>query len=298
MALNIGVYEVGIISTSLLLILALTPLCKKNPKNKQYNKVLEANGVYKSFPLVAKTALTKDTAIYRFGLPKEDDVLGLPIGQHISVKTTVPDKESQEGFKNVVRAYTPISLDEDCPGYFDLLIKSYELGTVSRMFGKLSIGDKIDITGPQGFYDYRRNCRDAIGMVAGGTGITPMYQVMKAIFDDVKDKTQVHLIYGSRCEEELFLKKEIDLMVSKRPNQFYVYYLVEQTDRDDWEGGIGYVTREIMETHLPSPGPKDKVQLLICGPPKMVSFTKRTAMSMGFQKGGPVSKMHDQIFMF
>lgn len=298
MALHIGIYEVGIISTSLLLILALTALCKKDLKSKKYNKVLETNGVYKLFPLVTKTVLTKDTAIYRFGLPKEDDVLGLPIGQHISVKTTVPDKDSSEGVKNVVRAYTPISLDEDCPGYFDLLIKSYELGTVSRMFGELSIGDKINITGPQGFYDYTRNCRNAIGMVAGGTGITPIYQVMKAIFDDAKDKTQVHLIYGSRCEEELFLKNEIDLMVSKRPNQFHVYYLVEQTDRDDWEGGIGYVTREIMETHLPPPGPKDKVQLLICGPPKMVSFTKRTAMSMGFQKGGPVSKMHDQIFVF
>lgn len=298
MASNIGIYEVGIISTSLLLILAFIPLYKKETKHKNYNKVLEASGVYKSFPLVTKTVLTKDTAIYRFKLPKENDVLGLPTGQHISVRTTVPDKESPDGFKKVVRAYTPISLDEDCPGYFDLLIKSYELGTVSRMFSELSIGDRINITGPQGFYDYTRNCRDAIGMVAGGTGITPIYQVLKAIFDDVKDKTQIHLVYGSRTEADLFLKNEIDLMVSKRPNQFHVYYLVEQTDRDDWEGSIGYVTREVMEAHLPPPGPKDKVQLLICGPPKMVSFTKRTAMSIGFQKGGPVSKMQDQIFVF
>lgn len=298
MSFNIGIYEVGIISTSILLILALSKWSFKSSERKKYNKVLVANGVYQSFPLVTKTVLTKDTAIYRFGLPRETDVLGLPIGQHISVKITVPDKESKEGVKNVVRAYTPISLDQDCPGYFDLLVKSYELGTVSRMFGELSIGDRINITGPQGFYDYTRNCRDAIGMIAGGTGITPMYQVMKAIFDDVRDKTQVHLIYGSRCERELFLKNEIDSMVAKRPNQFHVYYLVEQNDRDDWEGGVGYVTREIMETHLPAPGPREKVQLLICGPPKMVSFTKRTAAAMGFVKGGPVTKMHDQIFIF
>jgi len=52
---------------------------------------------------------------YRFGLPHPEDVLGLPIGQHISVTAEI------EG-KNITRSYTPTSSDDD-KGHFDLLVK-------------------------------------------------------------------------------------------------------------------------------------------------------------------------------
>lgn len=52
---------------------------------------------------------------YRFGLPNPDDILGLPIGQHISVSATINDKE-------IMRSYTPTSSDDNL-GHFDLLIK-------------------------------------------------------------------------------------------------------------------------------------------------------------------------------
>lgn len=34
-------------------------------------------------------------------------------------------------------------------------------------------------------------------MIAGGTGVTPMYQVAAAILKDPKDRTQVSLIFGN-----------------------------------------------------------------------------------------------------
>ncbi len=52
---------------------------------------------------------------YRFALPRQDDVLGLPIGQHVTLVANIDGKE-------VLRSYTPISSDED-KGYFELLIK-------------------------------------------------------------------------------------------------------------------------------------------------------------------------------
>jgi cytochrome-b5 reductase len=52
---------------------------------------------------------------YRFALPREDDVLGLPIGQHIVLSATIDGKE-------VSRSYTPTSSDND-KGYFELIIK-------------------------------------------------------------------------------------------------------------------------------------------------------------------------------
>ena len=35
--------------------------------------------------LTLKTPITHDTCLYRFGLPKPDICLGLPLGQHISL---------------------------------------------------------------------------------------------------------------------------------------------------------------------------------------------------------------------
>jgi NAD(P)H-flavin reductase len=34
-------------------------------------------------------------------------------------------------------------------------------------------------------------------MVAGGTGITPMYQLIRAIFNNPNEKTKVTLVYGN-----------------------------------------------------------------------------------------------------
>lgn len=54
---------------------------------------------------------------YRFALPRPDDVLGLPIGQHISISAEINGKE-------ITRSYTPTSSDDDL-GHFDLLIKVF-----------------------------------------------------------------------------------------------------------------------------------------------------------------------------
>ena len=56
---------------------------------------------------------------YRFALPHPQDVLGLPIGQHISVQATIAGKD-------IMRSYTPTSSDDEL-GYFDLLIKVFLL---------------------------------------------------------------------------------------------------------------------------------------------------------------------------
>ena len=52
---------------------------------------------------------------YRFKLPHVQDVLGLPIGQHISISAEINGKL-------ITRSYTPISNDDD-RGRFDLIIK-------------------------------------------------------------------------------------------------------------------------------------------------------------------------------
>jgi cytochrome-b5 reductase len=45
------------------------------------------------------------------------------------------------------------------------------------LFSELKIGQEMAVRGPKGNFNYTPNMCRAIGMIAGGTGITPMLQV-------------------------------------------------------------------------------------------------------------------------
>lgn len=92
----------------------------------------------------------------------------MPIGQHVSVRANIDGKD-------VMRSYTPTSLSSDL-GYFELMIKSYPTGTLSKWFGELQVGQMVEMRGPKGSFLYTPNMCREIGMIAGGTGITPMLQ--------------------------------------------------------------------------------------------------------------------------
>lgn len=240
---------------------------------------------FSDFPLIKKTVLSPNCAIYKFGLPRPTDVLGLPIGQHVSIAAEIDGKE-------VVRSYTPTSSDED-KGHFDLLIKSYPTGNISKYLAGLAIGDTIRVRGPKGFFQYTPGMVKSFNMIAGGTGITPMYQIMTAIARNSDDKTQVNLIYANVNEEDILLRKELDAM-AKLPN-FKVHYVLNNPP-EGWKGSAGFVNSDIIKVHT-SPQSAD-VKLLLCGPPPMVSAIKKAAIDMGYAKARPVSKPEDQIFAF
>jgi cytochrome-b5 reductase len=44
-------------------------------------------------------------------------------------------------------------------------------------------------------------------MCCGGTGITPIYQLLMAICENSNDTTEVFLLYANRSEEDILLRK-------------------------------------------------------------------------------------------
>ncbi|KAJ1549708.1 NADH-cytochrome b5 reductase, partial [Cladochytrium tenue] len=74
---------------------------------------------------------------------------------------------------------------------------SYPTGNVSKYFAELKVGDKVKIRGPKGFFNYTPNMVPEFLMIAGGTGITPMYQIIQAILKDPSEKTKINLIFAN-----------------------------------------------------------------------------------------------------
>lgn len=218
----------------------------RTPESK---KVLDPT-TFQEFPLTEKTVLSHNTAIYRFALPSPTSILGLPIGQHISLSANLDVKDPKTDTivpnKEVVRSYTPISSDVN-PGYFDLLIKSYPTGNISRHLATLKVGDKMKVKGPKGAMVYTPNMVRRFGMIAGGTGITPMLQIIRAIQRGRKsgDKTEVDLIFANVNAEDILLREDLDALV--REDKGVRVYHVLNNPPEKWDGGVGFVTADIIK---------------------------------------------------
>ncbi|KAE8037901.1 hypothetical protein FH972_010454 [Carpinus fangiana] len=216
---------------------------------------------YIKFKLVKKTQLSHNTAKFRFALPTASSILGLPVGQHVLCRFKGKDSEGGE----VTRPYTPITLDSDV-GYFELVVKMYPKGKMSHHFREMREGDYLPVNGPKGRFKYKPGQARAFGMLAGGSGITPMFQLIQAILKNPKDKTNVNLIYANVTEDDILLKEELDAFTSKFPDRFKVYYVLNQPPVP-WNGGTGFVSKEMIQFHCPAPA-RD-IQILRCGPPPM-----------------------------
>lgn len=237
-----------------------------------------------ALPLVKITQVSHDTKIFRFALP-EGYRLGLPVGQHVNTKAKIDGKL-------VIRAYTPISSDDDL-GFMELLIKVYfpnekfpAGGKMTQYINNMKVGDRLDFTGPKGRIIYKRQGRFRIrgekkdqpprdvegiknlGLIAGGSGITPMLQIVRDVFKS-EESTRIWLLYANQTEEDILLREEIEDIQREHPSRFSFMYTVDRPN-ETWQYQKGFINKDMCSAHLPVPGAD--TMILICGPPPMVKF--------------------------
>lgn len=231
-----------------------------------------------SLKLMERIEVSHNTRIFRFALPTPEHRLGLPCGKHVFVYATVNGE-------SVMRAYTPISSDEDL-GRLDLLVKVYFAGEnpkhppggkLSQYLDGLEVGDSVSMKGPVGHFVYEgggsyqmhkhKGQAKHLSMIAGGTGITPCYAVMIAVLKDTEDPTTISLLYANQSQEDILLRAEIDKLAADHPGRLKVYYVLSQAS-EDWKQGRGYITKDMMKERL---FPADSETLgLLCGPPGLL----------------------------
>uniref|UniRef100_P36859 Nitrate reductase [NADH] n=1 Tax=Petunia hybrida TaxID=4102 RepID=NIA_PETHY len=231
--------------------------------------------------LVDKKSISHDVRKFRFALPSEDQVLGLPVGKHIFLCAIIDDKLC-------MRAYTPTSTVDEV-GYFELVVKIYFKGIVpkfpnggqmSQYLDSLPLGAFVDVKGPLGHIEYqgrgnflvhgKRKFAKKLAMLAGGTGITPVYQVMQAILKDPEDETEMHVVYANRTEDDILLKDELDSWAVKLPERVKVWYVVQDSIKEGWKYSTGFITEAVLREHIPLPS--QTTLALACGPPPMIQF--------------------------
>ncbi|KAL5612292.1 hypothetical protein BROUX41_000169 [Berkeleyomyces rouxiae] len=239
--------------------------------------------------------LSANTKQLRFKLPDPEAVSGVVFTSAVLTKFKPEGAE-----KAVLRPYTPTS-DEDSKGYMDLIVKKYPDGPMSTHIHNLKPGDKLDIKGPLPKYPWSANKHPEIALVAGGTGITPMYQLLRGIFSNPEDKTKVTLVFGNVTEDDILLKAELDKLENTYPQRFRAFYLLDKPS-SSWKGGKGFVTKELLKTVLPEPK-EENIKVFVCGPPGLmnaVSGNKVSPKDQGELKGAlkELGYKPEQVYKF
>jgi cytochrome-b5 reductase len=213
---------------------------------------------FKTFPIKNIKQLSHNTKLYEIQLPSDQHVTGMTAASLIMVQGF--DKEG----KIISRPYTPTL---ESKGTFELIIKNYPDGNVSNYLGKLRVGDLIEVKGPISKFTYEANMKRCIGMIAGGTGITPMLQIIREILKNSDDKTLVTLIFANHKEEDILARNTLDVMEATHSN-LKVIYVVSQPS-DNWSGHSGRINLQMLKKHLPAPA--SDVGVYVCGPPSFMN---------------------------
>lgn len=170
----------------------------------------------------------------------------------------------------------------DARGYLDLLVKVYPNGAMSEHLFSMNPGQRLNFKGPLPKYPWTENKHDHIVLIAGGTGITPMYQLVRAIFGNSNDKTKVTLVYGNVTEDDILLKREFEELENTHPRQFKAFYVVDKPS-EKWQQGKGFISKELLKTVMPEPK-ETNVKVFVCGPPglyKAISGPKVSPKDQG-----------------
>ncbi|KAJ5091009.1 hypothetical protein N7532_009693 [Penicillium argentinense] len=154
---------------------------------------------FQDFELKEINSISHNIAIYRFFLNRPTDILGLPIGQHISLTATIDGQ-----LKEVIRSYTPISSNNEA-NYFDLLVEAYPQGNISKYITTLKVGQTMKIIEA---IIRNRPCN-------GGN-----------------DTTKFDLIFANVNPEDILLQEKLDKL-TKEDEGFNVYYVLTARPRSE-----------------------------------------------------------------
>jgi cytochrome-b5 reductase len=258
-----------------------------------------------AMPLIRKDSVSHDVVRFTFALPSPDHILGLPTGQHLALKFINAADQS------VQRSYTPVSYAHT-KGEVTFVIKVYRPcppkfphgGQMSQHLDSLNVGDTMLVHGPKGHVEWKgqglfhtkplgkpNEIRQAQNfcLIAGGTGITPMLQVLHAIFaEDTtapgssvssshNDSVSVKLLYANQTEDDILVREELETLQAKYPNRFSLWYTVDKAVTGAaWQYDTGFINRQMIEQHGSFPNSSsssnNKTQFFMCGPPPMIKF--------------------------
>ncbi|KAK1456851.1 hypothetical protein CMEL01_16208 [Colletotrichum melonis] len=247
--------------------------------------------------LSKKTKISSDTKIFTFTLEHADQIAGLPVGQHLMMR--LRDPVTREA---IIRAYTPISEGTE-RGQLHVLVKIYydtpggqPGGKMTQALDAIPVGHFVDFKGPIGKFEYlgkglcsisgKQRTVKRFVMICAGSGITPIFQVLRAVLKDEADPTTCLVLDGNRVEEDILCRAELDEMAAAAgPDKCRLVYSLTKPG-PEWTGLKGRMDGAFFEREVGrcgSGGGGDEL-VLVCGPEPLEKGVRASLASLGWKE--------------
>ncbi|KAF2793453.1 nitrate reductase [Melanomma pulvis-pyrius CBS 109.77] len=237
-----------------------------------------------------KVAVSWDTRIFTFKLEHDEQPLGLPTGQHLMIR--LRDPVTREA---IIRSYTPVSQTTK-KGYCDVLVKIYfdtkeqAGGKMTKSLDAIPVGHFVEFKGPIGKFEYisrglcsinghKRNVKRFF-MICGGSGITPIFQVLRAVMQDKEDPTTCVVLDGNRLIEDILCKEDLDIFARDNVDRCKLLYTLTKGP-EDWQGLRGRIGAPLLLEHCTRSAPGEGL-VLICGPEALEKSVHKALNEQGW----------------
>lgn len=152
---------------------------------------------------------------------------------------------------------TSSPLHED---YIEIAVKKIPTGRASvYMHENVEVGDVLIVDGGYGDFYYRDGTGDAVVLIAGGIGITPLMSMIRYI-DEAALDVAVMLVYSAGAPSELVFRAELESIASRRKN-LRCHFTVSDPGAENWTGATGRIDKSLLARLCNGPS-----VFYVCGP--------------------------------
>ena len=152
-----------------------------------------------------------NVATFKFS-PVKGKIFSFVSGQFVNVYF-LDDRCGGQG-----KPYSISSIPSD--NFLNITVK--KIGKFSGALHDLKIGEKVEISSPQGYFYPEDGIKDIV-FLAGGIGITPFYSIIKDYFNKKADKN-IFLFYSNKTKADTAFSKKLDDL-SKKWKELKIIYV-------------------------------------------------------------------------
>lgn len=192
--------------------------------------------------------------------------------------------------EEINRSYT-ISSAPTRPDRLSVTVKRVTKGPVSNwLHDTMRPGMTVKVTGPAGEFTCADSSAKKFLFLSGGSGITPMMSMSRALFD-LGAEADVVFLHSARSPDDLIFARELALMEQAWPG-FRATTVCEQ-DRPSgrWQGLRGRLTAAMLP--LVAPDFLER-EVYVCGPAPYMAAVRALLADSGFD----MTRHHEESFDF
>ncbi|RDI10021.1 ferredoxin--NADP reductase [Comamonas sp. AG1104] len=146
---------------------------------------------------------------------------------------------------------------------------------------RVQVGDSIELMPPSGLFS-PRNLSQNFLLLAGGSGITPVFSILRAVLK--QHQGNVVLFYANRDERSVIFRKDLQQLAAEYPDRLQVIH---------WLDSVQGVPSQKQLAAWATPWVADAGQAFICGPGPFMDAAQAAVIEAGM----PADQVHVERFV-